>query len=152
MVRSLRDERNDGVMSCRFSMSLIFFCFGRFCWVYLLNSKRMRERCLSYGSIKNRWLINHLFMTPSGSSIIRRIAVWSDESIGAIDISRTALNLPQLFKCSFSRRKKFHTKRRNTSSGAKIDVIMSPAIILFSVKTNDSDHINLKAISSMMAK
>ena len=32
-------------------------------------------------------------------------------SMGAIEISLTALNSPQLFKCSFSRRKKFHTNR-----------------------------------------
>lgn len=51
------------------------------------------------------------FTTPSGSSIILRMAAWSDASIGATEISRTARNLPQLFKCSFSSRKKFQTKR-----------------------------------------
>lgn len=51
------------------------------------------------------------FTTPSGSSIIFRMAAWSEASIGATEISRTARNLPQLFKCSFSKRKKFQTKR-----------------------------------------
>ncbi len=32
-------------------------------------------------------------------------------------MSRTALNSPQLFKCSFSRRKKFQTKRLNRLEG-----------------------------------
>ena len=52
-----------------------------------------------------RWL------TPSSSSIICWSKAWSLELIGAMEISRTARNWPQLFKCSFSRRKKFHTKR-----------------------------------------
>lgn len=52
-----------------------------------------------------------LLSTPFSSSIIRKICVWSELSIGAIEISRTARNLPQLFKCSFSKRKKFHTNR-----------------------------------------
>lgn len=42
---------------------------------------------------------------PSSSSIIRKIVAWSEQSIGATEISRTARNLPQLFKCSFSNRK-----------------------------------------------
>ena len=50
-----------------------------------------------------------LFVTPSGSSISFSSICWSLESIGAIEMSRTARNWPQLFKCSFSRRKKFHT-------------------------------------------
>ena len=50
-----------------------------------------------------------LFVTPSGSSISFSNICWSFESIGAIDMSRTARNWPQLFKCSFSKRKKFHT-------------------------------------------
>ena len=50
-----------------------------------------------------------LFVTPSGSSISFSSICWSLESIGAIDMSRTARNWPQLFKCSFSKRKKFHT-------------------------------------------
>lgn len=33
------------------------------------------------------------------------IATWSEQSIGATDMSRTARKLPQLFKCSFSSRK-----------------------------------------------
>ena len=32
-------------------------------------------------------------------------------SSGCMEMSRTTRNCPQLFKCSFSRRKKFHTKR-----------------------------------------
>lgn len=32
-------------------------------------------------------------------------------SITVIEMSRTARNLPQLFKCSFSKRMKFHRKR-----------------------------------------
>ena len=50
-----------------------------------------------------------LLMTPSGSSIIQMSRFWSLESNGATEMSLTARNLPQLFKCSFSRRKKFHT-------------------------------------------
>ena len=52
-----------------------------------------------------------LWITPSSSSIICWSKAWSLELIGAIDMSRTARNCPQLFKCSFSRRKKFHTNR-----------------------------------------
>ena len=47
-------------------------------------------------------------ITPSAASIILKIWDWSEQSTGATDISLTALNLPQLFKCSFSKRKKFH--------------------------------------------
>lgn len=45
----------------------------------------------------------------SGSSISRKMCVWSELSMGATDMSLTALNRPQLFKCSFSSRKKFQT-------------------------------------------
>lgn len=69
-----------------------------------------------------------------------------------MEISRTALNLPQLFKCSFSRRKKFQTNRRKTSSGAKIDVIKSPLMILFSVSKKDKIHTKRSKVSSMIAK
>lgn len=55
-----------------------------------------------------------LLSTPFSSSIMRRIWVWSELSIGAIDISRTARNLPQLFRCSFSNRKKFQTNLLKT--------------------------------------
>lgn len=44
-----------------------------------------------------------------GSSISRRMWVWSELSMGATDMSLTALNRPQLFRCSFSSRKKFQT-------------------------------------------
>lgn len=47
--------------------------------------------------------------TPSSSSIISSNWFWSFESIGAIEISLTALNCPQLLRCSFSNRKKFQT-------------------------------------------
>ena len=40
-------------------------------------------------------------------------------SRGAIEISRTALNSPQLLRCSFSRRKKFQTKRLKISNNPK---------------------------------
>lgn len=149
IVRSLRDERNDGVISCRFSMSLVFFCFGRFCWVYLLIENFM-FRVINFHIISH--VITYLFITPSGSSIIRRIDVWSDESMGAIEISRTALNLPQLFKCSFSKRKKFHTNLLKTSNGARIDIIRSAETSLFSVRMKDNAQINLRATSSIMAR
>lgn len=51
------------------------------------------------------------FLTPSSWSIICSSSVWSSALSGATLISLTALNSPQLFRCSFSRRKKFHTKR-----------------------------------------
>lgn len=51
------------------------------------------------------------FRTPSSWSIICSSSVWSSALSGATEISRTARNSPQLFRCSFSRRKKFHTKR-----------------------------------------
>ena len=44
-------------------------------------------------------------------SIICSRRAWLRESSGTTEMSRTARKLPQLFKCSFSRRKKFHTKR-----------------------------------------
>lgn len=96
--------------------------------------------------------ISHLFTTPSYSSIILNIVVWSEESIGAMEMSRTALNLPQLLRCSFSSRKKFQTNRLKTSNGARIDVIKSPLTILFSVKMNDASQINLRMVSSIIAK
>lgn len=98
------------------------------------------------------WHSTNRFTTPSSSSIILRIVVWSDESIGAMEISRTALNLPQLFKCSFSSRKKFQTNLRKTSSGARIDVIRSPLTILFSVRMNEAIQIKRSTVSSMIAK
>lgn len=51
------------------------------------------------------------FLTPSSWSIICSSSVWSSALSGATEMSRTARNSPQLFRCSFSRRKKFHTKR-----------------------------------------
>lgn len=51
------------------------------------------------------------FFTPSSWSIICSSSVWSSALSGATEMSRTARNSPQLFRCSFSRRKKFHTKR-----------------------------------------
>lgn len=60
-----------------------------------------------------------LLSTPFSSSIMRKICVWSELSIGAIEISRTARNLPQLFKCSFSKRKKFHTNRLKSKENVK---------------------------------
>lgn len=50
-----------------------------------------------------------LFVTPSSLSIMSSNNAWSLASMGAIEMSRTALNWPQLFKCSFSSRKKFQT-------------------------------------------
>lgn len=47
--------------------------------------------------------------TPSSSSIISSNWFWSFESIGAIEMSLTARNCPQLLRCSFSNRKKFQT-------------------------------------------
>ena len=57
--------------------------------------------------------------TPLDSSIILIISAWSLVSIGATEMSLTALNLPQLLMCSFSNRKKFQTNRRKTSKMAK---------------------------------
>ena len=48
-----------------------------------------------------------LFWTPSSKSIIFSIIATSVARIGLIEISLTARNWPQLFKCSFSKRKKF---------------------------------------------
>lgn len=53
-------------------------------------------------------------VTPLSSSIIRKIWAWSEESTGATEMSLTARKLPQLFICSFSNRKKFHTNRLKT--------------------------------------
>lgn len=50
-------------------------------------------------------------ITPSSSSIIFSIELKSVICMGLIEISRTARNWPQLFKCSFSKRKKFQTNR-----------------------------------------
>lgn len=51
------------------------------------------------------------FLTPSSWSIICSSRVWSSALSGATLMSRTALNSPQLFRCSFSNRKKFQTNR-----------------------------------------
>lgn len=77
------------------------------------------------------WLYFHdrffwRFRTPSSWSIICSSSVWSSALRGATEMSRTARNSPQLFRCSFSRRKKFHTNRRKTSRGAKTVAMMSP--------------------------
>lgn len=93
-----------------------------------------------------------LFCTPFGSSIIRKINTWSEDSIGATEMSLTALNLPQLFKCSFSKRKKFQMNLLKTSRGAVIDVIKSELIILASVRKNAGIHKNRRRKSSTMAK
>ena len=45
-------------------------------------------------------------LDPSGSSIILITLAWSATLIGAIEMFLTALNSPQLLRCSFSRRKK----------------------------------------------
>lgn len=68
-------------------------------------------RLSSFGFLAGTSFLLRLFTTPSSSSIMRRIFSWSEELIGATEMSRTARNLPQLFRCSFSSRKKFHTKR-----------------------------------------
>lgn len=54
-----------------------------------------------------------LLVTPSSASIMCSSRAWSFESSGAIDMSRTARNWPTLFRCSFSRRKKFQQNRLN---------------------------------------
>jgi len=102
--------------------------------------------------------------TPSISSIIRMIWAWSEASIGATEISRTArnlpkkiyfqifhfpwfsfdwLDLPQLLRCSFSNLKKFHTNLRKTSRGDKIEVSKSPWTYRVSVKESETAHPNL---------
>ena len=49
------------------------------------------------------------------SSSASRSSIWPSTDVltrsGRIEMSRTARNLPQLFRCSFSNRKKFQTKR-----------------------------------------
>ena len=57
-----------------------------------------------------------LLLTPSSWSIISSNRDWSLAYIGAMDMSRTARNWPQLFKCSFSRRKKFQMNLLQDSS------------------------------------
>lgn len=57
------------------------------------------------------------FRTPSSWSIICSSSVWSSALSGATEMSLTARNSPQLFRCSFSRRKKFHTKRLRGDRG-----------------------------------
>lgn len=57
------------------------------------------------------------FRTPSSWSIICSSRVWSSALSGATEMSLTARNSPQLFRCSFSRRKKFHTKRLQEGHG-----------------------------------
>lgn len=74
-------------------------------------SNDLRSGSLDFRGFGRLFLSYRLTMPSSGSSIIRRISAWSDESIGAIEMSRTARNLPQLLRCSFSSRKKFHTNR-----------------------------------------
>lgn len=61
------------------------------------------------------------FRTPSSWSIICSSSVWSSALSGATEMSLTARNSPQLFRCSFSRRKKFHTKRLRGIEGDSID-------------------------------
>lgn len=144
----------------------------RSCNEFRVGSKDLRSGSLFLRNFGRFSLLLYRFITPSSSSIIRSINDWSDESIGAIDMSRTALNLPQLFRCSFSNRKKFQTNRLeifkkfyffpikheiyslylNTSNGATMDVIMSPLTYLNSVKKNANAHMNRRMKSSMMAK
>ena len=58
-----------------------------------------------------RWPVLLVGTSPSMSSIICSRNAWSSVSMGTTEMSRTARNWPQLFKCSFSRRKKFQIKR-----------------------------------------
>ena len=58
--------------------------------------------------------LNRLFLMNSCS-----LTYLETYSRGAIEISRTALNSPQLLRCSFSSRKKFQTKRLNISNNPK---------------------------------
>lgn len=64
-------------------------------------------------------LVFFLFVTPSSSSIISSSKAWSLAFIGAMEMSRTARNWPQLFRCSFSKRKKFHTNLLKKYSNRK---------------------------------
>jgi len=66
--------------------------------------------------------------TPSSLSIISSSRVWSLAWIGAIEMSLTARNWPQLFKCSFSSRKKFHT---NLLEGVWIRTKMLTFVVQF---------------------
>lgn len=55
-----------------------------------------------------------------GSSINRRMCVWSELSMGATDMSLTARKRPQLFRCSFSSRKKFQTNLLRKHNGTTL--------------------------------
>ena len=59
-----------------------------------------------WGSIAGVGALNNFFFLKrdagSVSSISLIICCWSEASRGATEISRTALNLPQLLRCSFS--------------------------------------------------
>uniref|UniRef100_A0A6B0UJA0 Putative secreted protein n=1 Tax=Ixodes ricinus TaxID=34613 RepID=A0A6B0UJA0_IXORI len=90
--------------------------------------------------------------TPLGSSIMRTSSAWLPESIGATEMSRTARNLPQLFRCSFSSRKKFHTKRLKTSRGAKMVTMRSEWMTPSSVRDTDKVQPKRRARSVRMAK
>ncbi len=135
-------------MSGFLSGSLIFLGFGRLFFVYLVFKLTVFYRIKKFIKFK----CSHLLTTPLGSSIIFKIVVWSLESIGAIEMSLTALNWPQLFKCSFSSRKKFQTNRLKTSNNAKMLAIMSPLINLFSITMKAIPHANRSTKSSTIAK
>lgn len=72
------------------------------------NINRDKQNINSYLDKSLRFSLRYV-NTPSSSSIISSNWFWSFESIGAIEISLTALNCPQLLRCSFSNRKKFQT-------------------------------------------
>lgn len=105
-------------------MLLISSCNNGFC-----SSFTVFRRYVGSGRFRLR------FKTPSSSSIMRITSSGSDGAIGAMQISRTALNLPQLFKCSFSKRKKFQinllrkTNNNNILLSDKSIVNYTPHII-----------------------
>ena len=57
--------------------------------------------------------------TPSSLSIMVRISSWSFMATGAMEMSLTIRNCPQLLRCSFSRRMKFQTNLLNTSRNCR---------------------------------
>ena len=100
--------------------------------VYLLFSNRYFLLRLRF-SISPSIIFSITIESFSLNEIISQISAQLKTHLsGAIEISRTARNSPQLLRCSFSSRKKFHTKRRNTSNMAKmVDIIALSIFVVY---------------------
>ena len=70
---------------------------------------------------------------PSISSISCSSKAWSPVSIGTTEISRTARNWPQLFRCSFSRRKKFQMKRLQPKKKDNLTTTKTKCMLYYSI-------------------